>query len=140
MAYYTGGETSVTIGRTADYVSVFRVTPGFFEALGARAAIGRLLSDEEQKPGGPLAVVITDAFWRRQFNADPKAIGATVKFSDRVFTIAGVLERDIRFPAPRRHLRALLDPSGDDVAIGAQLSRHRATAATASRSIRRARR
>ena len=99
MAYYTGGETSVTMGRTADYVYVFRVMPGFFETLGAHAAIGRLLSDTEQQPGGPLAVVITDAFWRRQFNADPKAIGATVKFGDQIFTVAGVLERGIRFPA-----------------------------------------
>ena len=99
MAYYTGGETSVTMGSVADYVSVFRVTPGFFEALGARAAMGRLLSEEEQQAGGPPAVVISDAFWRKQFNADPRAIGATVKFSERTFSIAGILERDIRFPA-----------------------------------------
>jgi predicted permease len=99
MAYYTGGETSVTMGPAADYVSVFRITPGFFEALGAHAAMGRLLSGDEQKAGGPPAVVITDAFWRARFNADPKALGATVKFSDRIFTITGVLERGIRFPA-----------------------------------------
>jgi predicted permease len=99
MAYYTGGETSVTIGAAADYVAVFRVTPGFFDALGARTALGRLLSAEEQTAGGPAAVVISDAFWRRQFNADPKAVGSTVKFSDRLFTITGVLERGIRFPA-----------------------------------------
>jgi putative ABC transport system permease protein len=99
MAYYAGGETSVTMGSVADYVSVYRITPGFFETLGARPVMGRLLSDEEQKAGGPPAVVITDAFWRKQFNADPGAIGATVKFSDRTFTIAGVLERGIQFPA-----------------------------------------
>ena len=40
MGYYTGGENSVTIGAAADYASVWRVTPGFFESLGARAAIG----------------------------------------------------------------------------------------------------
>src|SRR5215208_6997800 len=99
MAYYTGGETSVTMGSVADYVSVYRITPGFFEALGARAAIGRLLSDEEQQAGGPPAVIVSDAFWRTQFNADPRAIGATVKFSERTFSIAGVLEPGIRFPA-----------------------------------------
>jgi putative ABC transport system permease protein len=99
MAYYTGGETSVTIGAVADYVTVFRVTPGFFDALGARTALGRLLSDEEHTAGGPPAVVISDAFWRRQFNADPKAVGSTLKFSDRLFTVTGVLERGIRFPA-----------------------------------------
>jgi putative ABC transport system permease protein len=99
MAYYTGGDTSVTMGSVADYVPVYRITPGFFEALGARAAMGRLFSDEEQKAGGPPVVIISDAFWRRQFNADPRVIGATVKFSDRTFGIAGVLERGIQFPA-----------------------------------------
>ena len=99
MSYYAGGETSVTLGTSADYASVFRVTPGFFEALGARAAAGRLLTEQEQHPGGPLAVVITDAFWKRQFGSDPKAIGTTVKFADAVFTITGVLSPGLRFPA-----------------------------------------
>jgi putative ABC transport system permease protein len=99
MAYYAGGETSVTLASSADYASVFRVSPGFFEAIGARTSVGRLLSDAEQQPGGPLAVVITNAFWRRQFNGDPKALGSTVKLADRLFTIAGVLQPGVRFPA-----------------------------------------
>jgi putative ABC transport system permease protein len=99
MGYFTGGQTSVSVGSSADYAGVYRITPGFFEALGARAAVGRLLSESELRPGGPLAVVITDAFWRRKFNADPSAIGSPIKFTDRVFTIAGVLEPAIRMPA-----------------------------------------
>ena len=93
-----GGEQSVTVKGTADYAMVFRVTPGFFDALGANVALGRLLSKEEQNPGAQ-AVVITDAFWKRQFNANPAALGSSVKFGDRMFTIVGVLERGIRFPA-----------------------------------------
>src|SRR4029078_5919951 len=99
MGYYTGGETSVTIGAAADYASVWRVTPGFFESLGAHAAIGRLLNEEEQKPGGPLAAILTDAFWRKQFNANPAAIGLPLRYNDQVFTVTGVLPPDIRFPA-----------------------------------------
>lgn len=60
MAYFAGGQSSVALAGGADYAGAYRVTPGFFEALGVRVAIGRLLSDEEQKPEGPLAVVITD--------------------------------------------------------------------------------
>ena len=99
MAYYAGGETSVTVNGVADYVPVYRVTPKFFEVLGARASLGRLLTAGEQAAGGPLAVVITDAFWRRQFGGHPSAIGSTVKLADRLFTIAGVLEPEFRFPA-----------------------------------------
>jgi predicted permease len=99
IAYYIGGDISVTVNGTADYAAVYRTTPRFFDVVGARAQIGRLLSGEEQRPGGSNAVVITDAFWRKQFNADPGAIGRTVKFNDTVFTIAGVLDRGIRYPA-----------------------------------------
>jgi len=98
MAYYVGGESSVTLGKSADYASVYRVTPGFFESLGVKAAAGRLPSDGEQQPGGPLTAVVTDAFWLTQFNRDPGAIGSTLKFNDRIFTITGVLAPGIRFP------------------------------------------
>jgi putative ABC transport system permease protein len=98
LAYYTGGETSVTIGPSGTYVTVYRVTPGFFETLGASTTLGRLLSADELAPGGPLAVVITDAFWRKQFNRDPAAVGTSVKFGDRFFPIVGVLSPGIRYP------------------------------------------
>ena len=67
--------------------------------LGTGAAKGRLLSKEEFTAGGPFAVVISDAFWRRQFNGEDRALGSTIKFNDRVYTITGVLPPDIRYPA-----------------------------------------
>src|SRR5262245_60980627 len=41
MALYFGGEESVTVNGRGDYASVFSVTPGFFDALGARVGPGR---------------------------------------------------------------------------------------------------
>jgi predicted permease len=99
LGHYSGGETSVTIGGAGDYATVYLITPGLFEALGVTARLGRLLSDEELNPGGPLAVVITDAFWRRQFNAGPAAVGSSIKYGDRVYTIVGVLAPGQRYPA-----------------------------------------
>jgi predicted permease len=99
LAYYVGGETSVATEGAADYATVIRTTPGFFRALGVEARLGRLLSVEEERPGGPLAAVITDALWRRQFGAHRSALGATLKFGQRVYTIVGVLPPGLRFPA-----------------------------------------
>ena len=87
MGYYQGGEWSATVNGAADYVLAFTITPGFLETLRAEPSVGRLFTDEEQRKGGPLAAVITDAYWKRQFNGDPKAVGSTIKFDDRVFTI-----------------------------------------------------
>jgi putative ABC transport system permease protein len=99
LAHYWGMETSVTVGGTGDYAEVYRVTPGFFEALGATTGVGRLLTADELQPGGPLSVVVTDAFWRRQFNADRSALGSTIKYGDRNYTVVGVLAPGQRYPA-----------------------------------------
>src|SRR5919106_3079659 len=52
LGYYAGGETSVVAQGAADYASVHWVTPGFFRALGVDPRLGRLLSEEEERPGG----------------------------------------------------------------------------------------
>jgi predicted permease len=99
LGHYSGGETSITVGGMGDYANVHQVTPGYFEALGVTASQGRLLSAEELHAGSPLSVVITDAFWRRQFGAAPDAVGSTVKFGERIYTIVGVLAPGQRHPA-----------------------------------------
>src|SRR5262245_19430119 len=99
IAYYRGGSGSVTTAGLADYAGVFLASPGFFDVLGARASVGRLLTPAEFQPGAPFAAVITDAYWRRAFNGDAAAVGSTVKSSDRLFTIVGVLAPGVRLPA-----------------------------------------
>ena len=81
MGYYTGGEWSATVNGSAQYVMVFGITPGFFDTLRARAAVGRVFSEPELRQG-TLSVVLTDAYWRQQFNGDPAAVGKTLKFAD----------------------------------------------------------
>jgi predicted permease len=98
MAAYFGGRQSVTIGDTADYAVVTIATPDLFPVLSARAALGRLPSSDEQQPGGTLAVVVSDAFWRSHLGADRTAVGRRLKYQDRLYTIVGVLEPGFRFP------------------------------------------
>ena len=47
-----------------------QVTPGFFETLGVRPALGRLPTSDEMAEGGPRVVVISDGLWHRQFGSD----------------------------------------------------------------------
>jgi len=98
LAYYSGGEAPVVAEGNPDYASAYVVTSGFFEALGVRARLGRLFRPEEEARGGPLAVVITDSYWRRQFGGRADAIGATLKIADRISTVVGVLPPGLRFP------------------------------------------
>jgi putative ABC transport system permease protein len=98
LAYFTGsGEASVTVNNASEYTTITRVSPGYFKVFGAVARAGRLFSDDEARPGGAAVAVITDAYWRRQFNSDPRVIGSTITFRQNSYTIIGVT--DLRYPA-----------------------------------------
>ncbi len=99
LAHYRAYESSVVVAGRADYAMVVRVSPQFFAVFGASTHLGRRLTAEEAGPAGPPAAVISDAYWRRQFAADPGAIGATLTLDQRAVTIVGVLAPAFRFPA-----------------------------------------
>ncbi|HUK33301.1 MAG TPA: ABC transporter permease, partial [Vicinamibacterales bacterium] len=69
----------------------------FFQTLGVRASIGRLIEPADDvngsKPDGQV-VVISDALWRRAFSADPRIVGTPLKIDHASLTIVGVLPPD----------------------------------------------
>ena len=107
LSYFTGAvETSVTINNVSDYVAVARIAPGYFRVFGATATVGRLFTPDEEQPRPSDTVVISEAFWQRQFARDPRAIGSMVTFGQHARTIIGVTalrypaRTDIYFPDP----------------------------------------
>ena len=74
-----------------------RVSWKFFDVLGVSPARGRGFRAEEDKPGGELVVMISDALWQRRFARDPDVIGRVVTLDSRDYTIIGVLPPDFRF-------------------------------------------
>jgi predicted permease len=67
------------------------VTGSYFETLGVRAHLGRLLSrDDHVAPGAHPVVVLGHAYWERAFAADPGVVGAELRLSGRPFTVVGV--------------------------------------------------
>jgi putative ABC transport system permease protein len=76
-----------------------RVTASLFGVLGVQPSLGRTFLEEEDSPVGPAAAVISDAFWRSRFGANPDVIGRTLVAGDTVHTIVGVLPPGVTFPA-----------------------------------------
>jgi putative ABC transport system permease protein len=66
------------------------VTGGYYETLGLKPVIGRLLSREDDEPGAPLAAVLSYGYWTRQFGADASAIGGTIRLNGVPVTIVGI--------------------------------------------------
>jgi predicted permease len=75
-------------------ISGYDVTGNYFDLLGVAPELGRFFhASDEHGPGSAPYVVISDALWRRTFNADPGVIGKTVTLSQHPFTIIGVAPR-----------------------------------------------
>ncbi|PYR19392.1 MAG: hypothetical protein DMF94_15955 [Acidobacteria bacterium] len=84
-------ELALTGTGTARTVRATAVSAGFFEIVRARPALGRVIRQEEDTPGGKYVVVLSDRFWRTEFGGHPDVIGRTVKLSDEAYTIVGVM-------------------------------------------------
>jgi putative ABC transport system permease protein len=52
-----------------------RVTPGFLEALGVRAAVGRTFVRQEFEQGADVVALIGQALWRERFGGDSGVVG-----------------------------------------------------------------
>jgi predicted permease len=76
----------------AEVVRVGLTSPEFFNTLGVPALYGRSLSPADADPGSTdLPAVLSYSFWNRRFNADPNALGRTIRLHQSRFAIVGVM-------------------------------------------------
>ncbi|MBV9937230.1 MAG: ABC transporter permease, partial [Acidobacteriaceae bacterium] len=95
--YYTD-DANETSGPVPEKETVAYVAPRFLQVWGISPAIGRDFLPEEQKFGGPSAVLISDRFWRRHFGANPNMTGKTVHLGKYSYRVAGVMPASFAFP------------------------------------------
>jgi predicted permease len=84
----------ILTGRTQpERVGGMRAQSSLLRILGARPQLGRLPSPDEDLPGKPPVVILSDAIWKRLFNSDPGIVGKSITLNGNPFTVAGVLQR-----------------------------------------------
>ncbi|HEX6465136.1 MAG TPA: ABC transporter permease [Vicinamibacterales bacterium] len=81
----------LSISGESRFVDGLWVSGGFFDVLGVAPQIGRVFSDADDMPGcGAPGVVISDAFWRREYAGARGAVGSTLRLNGHPFEIVGV--------------------------------------------------
>src|SRR5215831_3822696 len=75
------------------------VIGNFFQVLGVRPAKGRLFTADEARGGPHPVALLSDPYWRRQFNADPDIVGKGIELSGTLVTVVGVLPPTFDFGA-----------------------------------------
>jgi putative ABC transport system permease protein len=91
--------SNVVIAGEPSVAEVLQVSGDTFRVLGIRPVLGRGFLPEEIRTRPDNVAIISDLFWRQQFNADANVLGRAVLVDQRAFTVIGVLGRDQRFPA-----------------------------------------
>jgi predicted permease len=75
----------------ADLVGGVIVTGNYFQVLGVRPALGRLLApSDDQAPGAHPVAVISHGLWQRRFGGRPDVVGHDVLLNGHRFTVVGV--------------------------------------------------
>ncbi|MGC4055904.1 MAG: ABC transporter permease [Paludibaculum sp.] len=76
---------------------ILQVTPEFFSTLGAGPVLGRTFTEGETSFRTDKVVILSDAYWRQHFQADPAAIGRQLRMDGGASTIVGILPPGSRF-------------------------------------------
>ena len=97
LAIYSEGAAIVGETGATERVPFMRVSPEFFSTLGANPAMGRSFTDAEMAIPPSRVVILSDSYWRRNFNADPLVLGRQVQVAGVANTVVGVLPPGFRF-------------------------------------------
>jgi predicted permease len=99
--FSTIGFTLVGLGEPRT-VQAGVVGGSYFQVMGLRPVLGRLLDEHDDGPKAAGAVVLTYRFWSTALNSDPSVIGKTVRLGSfvdsRAGTVVGVLEPCVPYP------------------------------------------
>src|ERR1700723_153832 len=96
--FSTIGFTMIGLGGPRE-VRAGVVGGSYFEVMGLRPVLGRLLDMRDDGPNAAGAAVLTYRFWTTVFHRDPSVIGKQVRLDTRTATIVGVLEPSVPYPA-----------------------------------------
>jgi predicted permease len=98
--YSRGTAVSMTGSSEPARLVQSEVTSRFFDALGARAEVGRTFGDGEDQPGRDRIAVLGHALWQQRFGGDRSVIGRSIVVDGITRAVVGVMPAGFRFPSP----------------------------------------
>jgi len=112
VAAYTSGEVAVSGEGEADQLVGATASAAFFDTFGVQPALGRFWQVGDDRPGAPLTVVVSYAFWEQRFHRSREAIGKSLLIDAQPHEVIGVAPPGFAFPGPDVQLWSVrrLDP------------------------------
>jgi predicted permease len=99
FAFSSADNLSLNLGGAPIPATSIDVIQNFFQVLGIHAQMGRVFTPDDARNGAAPVVLLTNAWWRRQFHADPNIVGKTFDMNGQQTTVIGVLPASFDFGA-----------------------------------------
>jgi len=94
-----GNSVNLTGGERAERVRAAQASAAYFETLGVAPLLGRLFVAEEERFGGPRALLMSHALWTRRFEASPAVVGRVLRVNGEIRTVVGILPERVDLPS-----------------------------------------
>jgi len=89
----------IGFGHEPRMVTAGVVNGSFFDVMGLRPALGRLLNNGDDGPNAPSVAVLTHQFWKTVLHGDSSVVGKSIRLGPGNATVVGVLEPSVPYPA-----------------------------------------
>lgn len=102
LTAFVGSPQSPHLERSGNRIRVDspHVSGEFFQTMGVRAALGRLLQPSDDLPSAAPVTVLDYGFWQSEFGSDHSIVGKTIDLDNIRLTVVGVAEPNFRELAP----------------------------------------
>jgi putative ABC transport system permease protein len=95
---FSAGSFDLTGTDQPERVVAYRVSAGFFDALGVQPLLGRTFQPDEDSAGREQVLVLKHSLWERRYGSDPNILGQSIELNGKAHTVIGVMPRDFSFP------------------------------------------
>ncbi len=99
IGVYNRNSYNLTGYGEAERIPTGQVSADLFAALRVNAAIGRVFTNEEDKPGGTPVVVLTYGLWQRRFGGQMSILNQALTLNGKSYTVIGVMPQGYLYPS-----------------------------------------
>src|SRR5262249_54411199 len=99
IGVYNRGSYNLTGSGEAEQLRAAQMSADLFDALRVKPRLGRIYTNDEDRPGANPVVVLSYGLWQRRFGGDTSIIGRVLALNDRSYVVIGVMPQEFLFPS-----------------------------------------
>ena len=98
LAEYHSMTFTLLGGKVPERVVTGVVSANYFDVLGVKPALGWLINAADENLSAPPVLMLSYAYWMKEFGGDPKVLGRSFVMNDKVHTVVGVMPQLPEYP------------------------------------------